>query len=105
MRSHGGWVPDARAVEALEERCDPTYYRLVKSFMRGTVRGQRQRARGSAVHTDRVQEVAACLKGDRRSRYGADPLARRRTTRQNASTLSSITLRRRSRDSYVSIAE
>jgi cytidylate kinase len=52
---------DPRAVEAREERCDPTYYRLVKSFMRGTFEGSINAPRLGLLDTDRVQEVVRAL--------------------------------------------
>ena len=52
---------DPRAVEAREERCDPTYYRLVKSFMRGTFEGSVNAPRLGLLDTDRVQEVVRAL--------------------------------------------
>ena len=52
---------DPRVVEAREERCDPTYYRLVKSFMRGTFEGSINAPRLGILDTDRVQEVVRAI--------------------------------------------
>ncbi len=52
---------DRSAVEAREERCDPTYYRLVKAFMRGTFEGSVNAPRFDVLDTDRVQEVVRAI--------------------------------------------
>jgi hypothetical protein len=48
---------DCRAVEAHEERRDPAYYRLLKSFMRGSFEGSLNAPRLKTVDTDCVREV------------------------------------------------
>src|SRR5256712_2624656 len=48
---------DCRAVEEHEERRDPAYYRLLKSFMRGSFEGSLNAPRLKMVDTDCVREV------------------------------------------------
>ena len=48
---------DCRAVERHEERRDPAYYRLFKSFMRGSHEGVQVAARMKMVDTDCIREV------------------------------------------------
>src|SRR2546426_10993077 len=48
---------DCRAVEEHEERRDPAYYRLLKSFMRGSFEGSLNAPRLRMVDTDCVREV------------------------------------------------
>src|SRR5438132_785667 len=48
---------DCRAVEEHEERRDPAYYRLLKSFMRGSFEGSLNARRLKMVDTDCVREV------------------------------------------------
>ncbi len=52
---------DPQAVEAREERCDPTYYRLVKAFMRGSFEGSANAPRLGVLDTDHVQEVVRAI--------------------------------------------
>jgi len=48
---------DCRTVEEHEERRDPVYYRLLKSFMRGSFEGSQNAPRLRMVDTDCVREV------------------------------------------------
>ncbi len=48
---------DCRAVEEHEERRDPAYYRLLKSFMRGSFEGSLNAPRLKMVDTECVREV------------------------------------------------
>jgi shikimate kinase len=48
---------DCRAVEEHEERKDPMYYRLLKSFMRGSFEGSLNAPRLKMVDTECVREV------------------------------------------------
>src|SRR5713101_6784183 len=48
---------DCRAVEEHEERRDPAFYRLLKSFMRGSFEGSLNARRLNMVDTDCVREV------------------------------------------------
>lgn len=48
---------DCRAVEQREERRDPAYYRLFKSFMRGSHEGVQAAARMKMVDADCIREV------------------------------------------------
>lgn len=48
---------DCRAVEQHEERRDPAYYRLFKSFMRGSHEGVQAAARMTMVDADCIREV------------------------------------------------
>jgi hypothetical protein len=52
---------DRDAVEAREERPDPTYYRLFRAFMRGTFEGNVNAPRLQLVDTDRVRELARAI--------------------------------------------
>jgi hypothetical protein len=52
---------DRGEVEAREERCDPTYYRLVKAFMKGSFEGSLNAPRLGVVDTDHVQEVVRAI--------------------------------------------
>jgi cytidylate kinase len=52
---------DRRAVEAREERPDPTYYRLFRAFMRGTFEGNVNAPRLRLVDTDCVREFARAI--------------------------------------------
>lgn len=49
---------DCRAVEAREEKRDPLYYRLFKSFMRGSYEGSQNAPRLKIVDADCIREVA-----------------------------------------------
>jgi cytidylate kinase len=55
---------DRQAVEEREEREDPTYYRLVKAFMRGTFEGNVNAPRLKLVDTERIREVAQQIQRD-----------------------------------------
>ncbi len=48
---------DCRAVEKHEERSEPAYYRLLKSFMRGSFEGSPNPPRLRVVDTDCVREI------------------------------------------------
>ena len=48
---------DCRTVENHEERSDPAYYRLLKSFMRGSFEGSLNAPRLKMVDTDCVRDV------------------------------------------------
>jgi Cytidylate kinase-like family len=52
---------DRGEVEAREERCDPTYYRLLKAFMKGSFEGSLNAPRLGVVDTDHVQEVVRAI--------------------------------------------
>ena len=52
---------DRRAVEAREERSDPTYYRLFKAFMRGSFEGSVNAPRLKMVDTDCVREFVRAI--------------------------------------------
>jgi hypothetical protein len=52
---------DRRAVEAREERCDSTYYRLLKAFMKGSFEGSLNAPRLGLLDTDHVQEVVRAI--------------------------------------------
>jgi len=52
---------DRGEVEAREERCDPTYYRLVKAFMKGSFEGSLNAPRLGVLDTDHVQEVVRAI--------------------------------------------
>jgi cytidylate kinase-like protein len=52
---------DRREVETREERCDPTYYRLLKAFMKGSFEGSLNTPRLGVLDTDRVQEVVRAI--------------------------------------------
>jgi Cytidylate kinase-like family len=52
---------DRGEVEAREERCDPTYYRLLKAFMKGSFEGSLNAPRLGIVDTDHVQEVVRAI--------------------------------------------
>ena len=60
---------DCAAVEKHEERKDPAYYRLLKSFMRGSFEGSLNAPRLKIVDTECVREVVqnSCLKSPRRA--------------------------------------
>jgi cytidylate kinase len=49
---------DCKAVEAREEKRDPLYYRLFKSFMRGSYEGSQNAPRLKMVDADCIREVA-----------------------------------------------
>jgi cytidylate kinase len=49
---------DCRAVEKHEEKRDPVYYRLFKSFMRGSYEGSQNAPRMKMVDADCIREVA-----------------------------------------------
>jgi cytidylate kinase len=49
---------DCHAVEKHEERTDPTYYRLLKAFMRGSHEGSLNAPRLKMVDTECVRELA-----------------------------------------------
>jgi cytidylate kinase len=55
---------DCRAVEEHEERKDPLYYRLFKSFMRGSFEGTLNAHRLKMVDADCVSEVARRVVSD-----------------------------------------
>jgi cytidylate kinase len=57
-----GFTPNE--VEAREERCDPTYYRLLRAFMRGSFEGSVNAPRPKILDTDRVQEVVRDLQAE-----------------------------------------
>ena len=52
---------DRREVEAREERCDPTFYRLLKAFMKGSFEGSLNAPRLGILDTDHVQEVVRAI--------------------------------------------
>ncbi|MET0213907.1 MAG: cytidylate kinase-like family protein [Vicinamibacterales bacterium] len=52
---------DRGEVEAREERCDPTYYRLLKAFMKGSFEGSLNAPRLGVLDTDHVQEVVRAI--------------------------------------------
>ena len=52
---------DCRAVEEREERADPGYYRLLRSFMRGSFEGSLNAPRLTMLDTDCVREVVKKL--------------------------------------------
>lgn len=49
---------DRRSVEAVEERPDPAYYRLLRAFLRGAFEANVNTPRMRAVDTDCVREIA-----------------------------------------------
>jgi cytidylate kinase len=49
---------DTRSVEAVEERPDPAYYRLLRAFLRGAFEANVNTPRMRAVDTDCVREIA-----------------------------------------------
>jgi len=52
---------DCRVIEEHEERKDPVYYRLLKSFMRGSYEGSQNAPRLGMVDTDCVRDVSQKL--------------------------------------------
>lgn len=49
---------DCKAVEMLEERRDPLYYRLLKAFLRGSAEGVRSVQQMKIVDADCIREAA-----------------------------------------------
>ena len=66
------------AVEQREERTDPLYYRLFKSFLRGSYEGKHQRPQAESGGQRKYSEVhagrrRACQQRETRSSLAGDP--------------------------------
>ena len=90
---------DSQHVEQQEERKDPLYYRLFKSFLRGSFEGSQITPRMKMADAEGIREVAeqAGEKGGRRGQRRDRRAAARRTTCETAPTPSTFSSMRLSK--------